>query len=141
LADTLRLRVLADTQILIWYVTAPGRLSDRAIEELNAETDAGRRIGVSGFALVEIAYAVEKGRDPLTAEDADAVLAIVHDEASPFEVVPVDLAVGERVRSIPRELNADPGDRIVVATAEVHGLTIVSSDGKIPSMTTQAVVW
>ena len=114
------LRLLADTQILIWYVTGPGRLTSRAIEALNAETDAGVKIGVSSFAMVEIAYAVEKPRNPLTSEDADAILAVLREDASPFEVVPVDLAVGERVHSVPRDDNADPGDRILVATAEVH---------------------
>jgi len=74
-------------------VTAPVRLSERAVEQLNAETDAGARIGVSSFAVV------------------------------------------------PRNLNADPGDRILVATAEVHGLSIVSADGKIRSMTDRPVVW
>ena len=135
------LRLLADTQVLIWYITAPDRLTNRAVEALNAETDAGSKVGVSSFAMVEIAYAVEKPRNPLTAEDADAILAVLHDEASPFEIVPVDLAVSERVRSVPRDDNADPGDRILVATAEVHDLSIVTSDGKVPSMTELPVIW
>ena len=135
------LLLLADTQILIWYVTGPGRLTSRAIEALNAETDAGVKIGVSSFAMVEIAYAVEKPRNPLTSEDADAILAVLREDASPFEVVPVDLAVGERVHSVPRDDNADPGDRILVATAEVHDLSIVTSDGKVPSMTANSVIW
>lgn len=135
------MRLLADTQVLVWYLTAEDRLTVIALEELNAETDAGRRIGVSGHALVELAYAVEKKRDALTSDDVDAIIAVLHDDASPFEVVPLDLAVGERVRSVPREDNADPGDRIVVATAEVLGLDIVSADRKIPGMTTRRVIW
>ncbi len=70
-----------------------------------------------------------------------AISAVLHDDASPFEVLPVDLAVGERVPAVPRNLEADPGDRILVATAEVHGPSIVSADGKIPSMTDCPVVW
>ena len=135
------MRLLADTQVLVWYLTAEERLSATALEELNAETDVGRRIGVSGHALVELAYAVEKKRDPLTSDDVDAIIAVLRDDASPFEVVPLDLAIGERVRSVPREDNADPGDRIVVATAEVLELDIVSADRKIPGMTPRRVIW
>ncbi|MCB0986351.1 MAG: type II toxin-antitoxin system VapC family toxin [Acidimicrobiales bacterium] len=135
------LHLLADTQVLIWYVTGPERLTTRALEVLHAETDAGVKVGVSSFAMVEVTYAVEKSRNPLTVEDAQAILAVLHDEASPFEVLPVDLAVSERVRSVPRDENADPGDRILVATAEVHDLRIVSSDGKVPSMTKNSVIW
>lgn len=56
-------------------------------------------------------------------------------------MVPVDLAIGEHVRRVPRAQNADPGDRIVVATAEVRGFSIVSADGKLPEVTAQRVVW
>lgn len=122
-------------------MTGPERLTTRALEVLHAETDAGVKVGVSSFAMVEVTYAVEKSRNPLTVEDAQAILAVLHDEASPFEVLPVDLAVSERARSVPRDENADPGDRILVATAEVHDLRIVSSDGKVPSMTKNSVIW
>jgi len=135
------MRLLADTQVLIWYVLTPDKLSRVAVEELATEANANVRVGVSGHALVEIAYASEKRKDPLAVEDVEAILAVLHDEASPFEVIPVDLAVGEQIRSVPRADNADPGDRIVVATAEVLDLSILSSDRKIPLMTDQPVIW
>lgn len=46
----------------------------------------------------------------------------------------VDAAVGRRVASIPRGVNADPRDRIIVATAEVLGLD-GRPDQSLPSMT------
>ena len=49
---------------------------------------------MSGFALVEIAYAVEKARIHSPA-DADRIIEFLRTEESPFEVVPVDLAIGE----------------------------------------------
>lgn len=66
---------------------------------------------------------------------------VLDDPESPFEVVPVDAAVARRVASIPRIANADPGDRIIVATAEVLGVDLVSSDQSLPSMTERSVVW
>ncbi len=65
------MRLLVDTQVLIWYVVTPEKLSRIAADELTAETAADVPIGVSGHALVEIAYAVEKAKNSLTSEDAD----------------------------------------------------------------------
>ncbi|MHB1534980.1 MAG: PIN domain-containing protein [Acidimicrobiales bacterium] len=61
-------------------------------------------------------------------------------EGSPFEIVPVTAKIANRLASVPRRANADPGDRIVVATAEVLGLSIVSADLKFPGMTSLAVI-
>lgn len=53
----------------------------------------------------------------------------------------VDFAVGERVRHVPRTVNADPGDRVIVATAEVHGLAVISADSLVVEMTGQEIIW
>ena len=135
------MRLLADTQILIWYVLTPERLSPVAVAALDAETAGNVKIGVSAHTLVEIAYAAEKSKNSLTADDVDTIRTVLHDPASPFEVVSLDFAIGEHVGVVPRAANADPGDRIVVSTAEVLDLAIVSSDRKIPAMTSQRVIW
>lgn len=135
------MRLLADTQVLVWYVTDPARLSDRAVAALQASTEDDESIGVSGFSLVELVYAVEKRSNAISEEQAAEIFAVLRDRASPFEVLPVDLAVGERVRGVPRTTNADPGDRIIVATAEVHRLAVVSSDSKMEAMTGQEIIW
>jgi hypothetical protein len=59
-------------------------------------------------------YAVEKPTNSLTANVLDAIVGVLADPESPFEVIPVDAAIAEHVRSVPREPNADPGDRLIV---------------------------
>jgi PIN domain nuclease of toxin-antitoxin system len=133
--------VLADTQILIWYVTSPDRLSPLALEALEQATSSGRPIGVLAFAIVEMVYAAEKLSNPFTVADLDAVLDVLADPQSPFEVVPLDAGIAERMRSVPRDRNADPGDRLMVAAAEALGVPLVSSDSKIASMTSATIIW
>ena len=135
------MRLLIDTQILIWEVVEPGRLSAAALAAMDLEVSEQEPLGVSAFSLVELAYAVEKASNPLTAADRDIILTVLHDVESPFELVPVDGAVAERVGRVPRVANADPGDRIIVATAEVRELRLISADRKIPGMTQQEVIW
>jgi PIN domain nuclease of toxin-antitoxin system len=87
---------------------------------------------VSAWALVEIGYAAEKRSNPLTTEDRSATLAELAAPDSPFDIVPVDAEIAVRVAGVPREVNADPGDRVLVATAEVLGARLVSADRMLP---------
>jgi PIN domain nuclease of toxin-antitoxin system len=66
--------VVADTQILIWYVIDPDRLTADAIAALEDATAAEEPIYVSGHSLVELVYAVEKATNPLTPDDRQAIL-------------------------------------------------------------------
>ena len=53
-------RLLADTQIVIWYVTQPDRLTASATRAIEEATERDEAVGVLAFALVEMIYAVEK---------------------------------------------------------------------------------
>lgn len=101
---------------------------------------AGEPIRVSAHSLVELVYAVERPTNPFSEDDRQAVLEVFEAEDSPFEIVPVTAEIANRVASVPRTANADPGDRIIVATAEVLGLSIVSADSKFPSMPSLTVI-
>jgi|SRR5678816_3831454 predicted nucleic acid-binding protein len=57
--------VVADTQILIWYVIDPDRLSAPATEALEAATSTDAPIYVSAYSLVELIYAVERASNPI----------------------------------------------------------------------------
>ncbi len=135
------MRFLADTQVLVFYVVDPARLSPVALAALEDAATADEAIGVSAFSLVEIAYAVEKATNPISVEHQRAIVAMLGEADTPFEILPLDAAVANHVASVPRATNADPGDRIIVATAEVHGLTLISADGKIASMTSRSIIW
>ncbi|MGH8910339.1 MAG: hypothetical protein ACRD0K_28550 [Egibacteraceae bacterium] len=53
----------------------------------------------------------------------------------------MDAAIAAKVHHVPRAENADPAGRVIVATAEVLSLPVVSSDPKFRFMTTSAVIW
>jgi PIN domain nuclease of toxin-antitoxin system len=132
--------VVADTHIVIWYVLNPTRLSVEATEALEGCVAAGEPVRVSAHSLIELLYAVERATNPFSEDDRQAVLEVFEAEDSPFEIVPVTAEVANRVATVPRTANADPGDRIIVATAEVLGLSIVTADSKFPGMTSLAVI-
>ena len=133
--------VVADTQILIWYVIDPDRLTADAVAALEDATSAEEPIYVSAHSLVELVYAVEKASNPLTEDDRQAILDEISAATSPFEVVPVTTAIANHVAKVPRTPNADPADRIIVATAEVLGVPVVSADRHLPGMTKNTIIW
>jgi PIN domain nuclease of toxin-antitoxin system len=132
--------VVADTHIVIWYLLNPAKLSQEATEALERCVASNQPIRVSAHYLVEVVYAAERANNPFTEEDRQTVLGAFAADDSPFEVVPVTAEIANRVASVPRVANADPGDRIVVATAEALGLSIVSADPKFPGMTELTVI-
>lgn len=60
---------------------------------------------------------------------------------SAHSLVELVYAVENHVAKVPRTPNADPADRIIVATAEVLGIPVVSSDRHLPGMTQNPVIW
>jgi PIN domain nuclease of toxin-antitoxin system len=132
--------VVADTHIVIWYVLNPAKLSYEATAALERCVTTDETIRVSAHSLIELVYAVERANNPFSEEDRQAVLGTLAAEDSPFQVVPVTAEIANRVASVPRTANADPGDRIIVATAEVLGLSIVSADPKFPGITELTVI-
>jgi len=133
--------VVADTQVLIWYVIEPDRLTTEAVDALTAATDADQPIYVSAYSLVELVYAVEKATNPFTENDRRAILEELDRDDTPFEILPVSAAIANRVAGVPRTATADPGDRIIAAAAEVFGLPLVSADRHMPSTCRTQVIW
>ncbi len=133
--------LVADTQVLVWYIREPNRLTKAATEALENATENGDLIGISVFSIVELVYATEKATNPISLDDLTAIRSVLDDPASPFQIGDLDDEIAFRVASVPRIFSADPGDRIIVATVEVLGLPIVTADSKMPGMTAGTVIW
>ncbi len=146
--------LLADTMVVAWYVLDPGRLTDIATSAMEDQTASNYPISTSAYSVVELVYMTEKNNNGITVEEFGAVMEVLDDPDGPFVVVPVDHGIAATVRSIPREFtsgdgatitNADPGDRVIAATAVKHGFSVITSDSKIHGLSTVLgdldVVW
>ena len=121
--------VVADTHAALWYLLNSQRLSPNAGAVLDAAIQDGDPIYVASVSLVEVVYLVEKGRLPEVAlERLNNALA---DPASGFVTAPLDLAVAQALRRIPRDVVPDMPDRIITATALRLGLPLVTRDPDI----------
>ena len=120
------MKVLLDTCAILWAVATPERLSSlaRAILE-----DPVTEASVSAISSAEIACACERGRIEL---DRHWKIWFRHYlELNQWKCVSIDFPVMEEAYSLSPPFHADPADRIVVATARIHGLCVLTADRRI----------
>jgi PIN domain nuclease of toxin-antitoxin system len=114
--------MLLDTHALVWAMAAPAELSRTARRALEG---AAERC-VSAASLYEITWKARIGKwpevAPLLALDLDARL-----RADGFEVLPASGPVMQRAGAFDWQ-HRDPFDRIIVATALLRELAVVSKD-------------
>jgi len=116
------MKLLLDTHIWLWSVAKSERLSRRLFRAIN---DPRNELWISPISTWEIVLLHEKGRLKL----ADGPESWVQKAMSlaPLQEAPVthEIALATRSIALPHH---DPADRLLVATALVHGLTLVTAD-------------
>lgn len=116
------MKLLLDTNILLWAATDPDELEDGTREAIE---DGTNDVLVSIVSAWEIAIkqSINKLELPKPAEQwlPDVI------RRSGFEVAELDLAAALRVRALPWH-HRDPFDRFLIAQALEHGYTLVSRD-------------
>jgi PIN domain nuclease of toxin-antitoxin system len=119
---------LLDTHILLWWLERSPRLSAAQRRFLGRISDA-RPVGVADVTLWEIALLVEAGRVRLT-RPLDAWLAAA--TAAPLvERCATTPAIAREMVELTATRGWDPADRVLVATARVEGVALVTSDTRI----------
>jgi PIN domain nuclease of toxin-antitoxin system len=118
--------ILLDTHIWIWWVDDHPKLSCQNREIIQSQQDDG--LGISIISCWEIAKLVEKNR-----LDLDISLEEWLDTAINYhqiQVLPLNVPIILESTRL-SGFHADPADQIIVATARVHGVTLVTQDQKI----------
>jgi PIN domain nuclease of toxin-antitoxin system len=130
--------LLLDTHTWVWWLLGPAGGSKLSTREANA-LDAlplDQRPALCDISLWEVAMLVDLGRLHL-----DSPLADWLDSAcSAVQVLPISKEVATEVATLPSSLHRDPADRIIIATARVHRLPLLSRDTKI-SRTGLVAIW
>lgn len=119
--------ILLDTHAWIWYLSSPDLLSPAALKAIEAARQKGK-IYISCISTWEFFLLIKKGRLNLT---VDEVAWIRRAEQLPFlEFVPIDNEICRLAVHLP-ELHLDPADRIIVATCQLIGATLVTKDERL----------
>jgi PIN domain nuclease of toxin-antitoxin system len=116
------LKLLLDTQCLLWWFTAPERLNADAIEQIVSEDN---QLFFSVASAWEIAIKVSVGKLPLP-EPVDTYIA---SRMQRLGIKYLDIVFPHvcQVAILPL-LHRDPFDRILIAQAQTEQLTLVTAD-------------
>ena len=116
------MKLLLDTHVLLWGLAEPRKLGPQARERI---TDPGSTVWISAASLWEISIKVSLGRLDLV-EPPEVCIPRGMDGAG-FLSLPISDRHAFAVRSLPMH-HRDPFDRLLVAQAQIEGLTLVSAD-------------
>ena len=130
--------IVLDTHVWVWWVSNPDFLSPQA-RMLIDKAVVEKKIYISSISVWEVAMLVTRGRLQLTMDVGDWIRTC---EALPFiQFVPVSNTIALRAVRLPVPSLGDPADRIIVATALVLDLILVSKDKKIQKTALVKTAW
>ncbi len=122
-------RLLLDTHVLLWWLSADENLGEHATKLI---ADSRNEVFVSAATIWEIAIKKNKG----LLEAPDDLDRIVEDEG--FSKLPISLFHSEKAGDLPK-IHRDPFDRMLVAQSQAEGLEIMTADAEIPKYGTKLI--
>jgi PIN domain nuclease of toxin-antitoxin system len=119
--------ILLDTHIWVWWVNQGTELSSVQRDYLLREQ--GNGLGVSIISCWEIAKLVQLGRLQFTIPVAQWL-----DQALSYpgiQLLDLSLPIVIESTQLPGNFHRDPADQMIVATARVHDIPLMTADGLI----------
>lgn len=119
------MKLLLDTHVWLWSLTAPDRLGRKVRAQLERKAN---QVWLSPISVWELLVLAERGRVRLDSEPRAWIAEAL--ERAPLEEAALNHEVALRSRevSLPHQ---DPADRFLVATALTYELTLVTADQTI----------
>jgi len=117
-------KLLLDTQLLLWAAGSPERLSVAARRYLN---DSKNELIFSAASLWEITIKRSLGRDDFRVEPRVLRRALLDNG---YVELPVTSEHAVNVEALP-PLHKDPFDRLLLAQALVEGITLLTADAQL----------
>ena len=126
--------IVLDTHALIWLALTPGRLSKTASTRISEGP-----LAISAITFLEIGHLIRKKRLKISASLTEFVNSIR--ETYDIEVIPLTPEIVETSIDLLPEVNADPADRIISATAIVHRAELLTKDKNLRKAKEIPTVW
>jgi PIN domain nuclease of toxin-antitoxin system len=128
--------ILLDTHALLWWALDPDRLSATATATVREMEQQGGY--ASSISIWELAVKVKRGKLQLPIAVEEFARRI--ERGGVVELVPVDTATWLRSSSLQWE-HRDPADRVIVATALMKRVPVLTRDETIQAFPGVVHVW
>jgi PIN domain nuclease of toxin-antitoxin system len=120
------MNVLLDTCALIWVVAEPDRLMPGELDALKRPDTV---VHFSPISSAEVACMAERKWIEIDRHWKSWFNYFV--ELNRWQCMDITLDIIQEAYSLPGDIHRDPADRIIVATARLHQLTIITGDRRI----------
>lgn len=130
--------ILLDTHAWLWLCIQPKKLSRPATRAIERAARSGE-LAVASITLLEAAWLFAKGRIRTAGTVASSVSDVL--EASTASVLEITAEIAATAAQLPDTVPPDPADRLIVATAIVHAIPLVTKDKRIQESSVCRVVW
>jgi PIN domain nuclease of toxin-antitoxin system len=115
-------KLLLDTGVWLRAVSEPATIPSPILQRLE---NSAEPFGLAAISLWEVGKKVQIGKLQISGSLADWLGRAV---ATNIALLPLTADVVADAMSLPDFPNHDPADEIIVATARVHGLTLMTTD-------------
>ena len=129
--------ILLDTHVWIWSYSATKLLSDK-VKKLIKKTQTDQR-AIASISIWEFAVMVTKGRINVKIDPKQWLSGAI--ENSGLRVIELTPEIAMESCNLPGGFHKDPADRIIVATARTHNLTLLTKDRKIIEYPHVKAIW
>ena len=129
---------LLDTHVVYWLAVHPERLS-RAATRAIAAADRSDGVAISTISLWELARLIDKGR--IRVDGTTERFLIRLGERPGMTLLEITPQVAALAVQFPPDFPADPGDRIIAATARAQGIPLITRDGVLQDSPLLRTIW
>lgn len=129
------MKLLLDTQCWLWWFTQPKRLSEETIARIADETN---ELWFSVASIWEMGIKVAIGKLPLP-EPLDGYIS---SRMSQLGARSLEITATHALRAAALPLHhRDPFDRMLIAQAQLEGMTLVSVDAMFGQYSDVSILW
>jgi PIN domain nuclease of toxin-antitoxin system len=129
--------ILVDTHVVLWLTSDPARLSGKASAAIEVSRKNGDGLAICDITLLELTTLASKGRIGL----GISLESFLQEVETRFVVFPITSRACARAMGFPPTFPKDPADRMIVATALVEGLPLITADREIRRSKLIPTIW
>lgn len=129
--------ILVDTHVVVWLAFDQAQISKTARVAIDEARNLRDGLAVSDMTLWEVGTLASKGRIHL----GISLESFLQEIEARFVVIPITGRACARAVAFPLTFPRDPVDRIIVATALVEGLSLITADREIHRSKLVQTIW